>query len=109
MAHAKFTVPLPPNEPVKTYAPGTSERETMKTKLAELRSRPVEIPLIIGGKEVKTGNVGPCVLPHDHKTVVGTYHQAGDKEVEMAVQAALEAHKHWARMEQNDELLLSYD
>jgi len=102
MGNAKYNVPLPPNEPVKSYAPGTPERETIKSTLAELRSQHIEIPLIIGGKEVKTGRLGQCVLPHDHQTVVGTYHQAGEKEVQMAIEAALEARNQWAAMDWQD-------
>lgn len=102
MANAKYNVPLPPNEPVKSYAPGTPERETIKTTLAELRGQHIEIPLIIGGKEVKTGRLGRCILPHDHQTVVGTYHQAGEKEVQKAIEAALKARKQWAAMDWQD-------
>jgi len=106
MANAKFTVPLPPNEPIKSYAPGTPEREILKAKLRELKSRQIEIPLIIGGKEVKTGNCAQCILPHDHQTVIGTYHQAGEKEVQMAIEAALKARKQWAAMDWQDRAAL---
>ncbi len=99
MASANFNLSLPPNEPIKGYAPGTSERKDIKIKLKELKSRQIEIPLIIGGKEIRTGNLGECVLPHDHGTVVGTYHKAGKKEVQMAIDAAIKAHKQWAEMD----------
>lgn len=102
MPNAIFDVPLPPNEPIKSYAPETPERETLKSKLAELRSQQIEIPLIIGGKEVRTGKLGKCILPHDHQTVIGTYHQAGKKEVEMAITASLQARETWAAMEWQD-------
>ena len=98
MGNAKFNLPLPPNDPIRSYAPGSPERKAIKAKLAEMKSKQIEIPLIIGGKEVKTGNMGKCVLPHDHRTVIGTYHKAGEKEVRMAVEAALEARKTWAAM-----------
>jgi 1-pyrroline-5-carboxylate dehydrogenase len=104
MANAKYSVPLPPNEPIKSYASGTPEREILKTKLKELKSQPIEIPLIIGGAEVKTGRVVPCILPHDHQTVVGTYHQAGEKEVHLAIRAALEARGRWAAMDWHDRI-----
>ncbi len=99
MINAKASVPLPLNEPVLSYAPGTQERQRLKAKLAELREGQIEIPLIIDGKEVKTGNLGQCVLPHDHETVIGMYHKAGEKEVRIAVQAALNAAGKWAAMD----------
>jgi 1-pyrroline-5-carboxylate dehydrogenase len=87
VANAQFNLPLPPNEPLKSYAPGSPERISLKAKLKELRSQQIEIPLIIGGKEVRTGKKGKCILPHAHKTVIGEYHQAGEKEVKMAIDA----------------------
>ncbi len=106
MPNAKFELPLPPNEPIKSYAPGTPERAALKEKLVELRSQQIEIPLIIGGKEVKTGKTGKCILPHDHQTVIGTYHQAGPEEVQMAIEAALEARKTWAAMDWQDRVAI---
>lgn len=102
MTNAKFNLSLPSNEPVMTYAPGTPERKGIKARLKELRNRQVEIPLIIGGKEVKTGKLGRCILPHDHETVVGTYHQAGEKEVLMAIDASLKARRQWSAMDWQD-------
>jgi 1-pyrroline-5-carboxylate dehydrogenase len=98
MSNAYFKVPQPINEPVKTYKPGSPEREELKKKLAELKSKQIEVPLIIGGKEVKTGNTEEMRIPHNHSHVLGVYHKAGKKEVEMAVEAALEARKEWAEM-----------
>jgi 1-pyrroline-5-carboxylate dehydrogenase len=102
MANAKFNLSLPSNEPIKSYAPGTLERRDIKAKLKELKAQQIEIPVIIGGKEVKTGNLGKCVLPHDHGTVVGTYHKAGEKEVQEAIAASLKAHRQWAEMDWQD-------
>ena len=99
MANAKFNLSLPSNEPIKSYAPGTPERKDIKAKLKELKARQVEIPIIIGGKEVKTGNLGECVLPHDHKTAVGTYHKAGEKEIQEAIETSLMVHRQWAEMD----------
>lgn len=96
MVNAKYNLSLPSNEPVKSYAPGTPERKDVKAKLKELRNRHIEIPIIIGGKEIKTGNLGKCILPHDHGTVVGTYHKAGEKEVQMAIESSLKARRRWA-------------
>ncbi len=99
MANAKFNLSLPSNEPIKSYVPGTPERKDIKAKLKELKARQVEIPIIIGGKEVKTGNLGECVLPHDHKTAVGTYHKAGEKEIQEAIETSLMVHRQWAEMD----------
>ena len=102
MSNAKFNMSLPSNEPVKSYAPGTPERREIRAKLKELKGKEIEIPLVIGGKEVRTGNLGKCVLPHDHGTVIGTYHKAGEKEVQMAIEASLKARKQWAAMDWHD-------
>ena len=106
MANAKFNLPLPPNEAVRSYVPGSAEKIQLKAKLRELRGKQIEIPLLIGGKEIKTGKKGKCVLPHDHQVVVGEYHQAGEKEVNMAIIAALEAHKKWAAMQWYDRVAI---
>ncbi len=98
MVNAKFSLSLPSNEPIKSYIPGTPERTEIKAKLKELKSREIEIPIIIGGKEIKTGNLGQCVLPHEHGTIVGTYHKSGEKEVQMAIEASLKARIQWAEM-----------
>jgi len=98
MSNAYFKVPQPVNEPIKLYKPGSTEREELKKKLSELKSKQIEVPLIIGGEEVKTGNTEEMRIPHNHKHVLGVYHKAGKKEVEMAIEAALEARKEWAEM-----------
>jgi len=102
MANAKYRVPFPPNEPIKNHAPGSPEREELRATLAKLKGRQIEIPLIIGGKEVKTGKLGQCVIPHDHQHIIATYHQAGEKEVQMAIETALEARRQWAAMDWHD-------
>ena len=98
MSNAYFKVPQPINEPVKTYKPGSPEREELKEKLAELKSKQIEVPIIIGGNEIKTGNTAEMAIPHNHSHVLGKYHKAGKKEVDMAVEAALAARKEWAEM-----------
>lgn len=98
MANAKFTLPLPPNEPVRSYAPGSSEKIQLKAKLKEMREKQIEIPLIIGGKEIKTDKRVKCVLPHNHQLLVAEYHQASEKEVKKAIQASIDAQKKWAAM-----------
>jgi 1-pyrroline-5-carboxylate dehydrogenase len=98
MSNAYFKLPLPVNEPVKLYKPKSTEREELKKKLSELKSEQIEVPLIIGGEEVKTSNTAEMRIPHDHGHVLGVYHKAGKKEVDMAIEAALEARKEWAEM-----------
>jgi len=93
-----FQIPEPVNEPILNYAPGSKERAELKTKIAELRGQVIDIPLLIGGKEVRTGRTADIVVPHENKKVIGRFHKAGPKEVEMAVQAAAEARQTWGRM-----------
>lgn len=90
-----FTLKRPENEPVLSYKPGSKERKELKEKMAELKEEVVEIPLIIGGKEVKTGDLGEIRIPHDHKHLLAKYHKAGEKEVKMAIEAAREAKYEW--------------
>ena len=93
-----FHVPQPINEPVRAYGPGSPEKRSIKAKLAELRGKEIEIPLIIGGEEVRTGRMGTCLIPHNHGHVLARYHKAGKPEVERAVAAARDAHRAWSRM-----------
>jgi|SRR4051812_4690282 1-pyrroline-5-carboxylate dehydrogenase len=97
MSNGIFTLPQPYNEPVRDYAPGSPERSSLKARLKELDSGQIEIPLIIGGKEIRTGNTGKIVKPHDHGHVLAEYHKAGSAEVEQAITAAMEAHREWSR------------
>ena len=99
MKNAIFSFPLPANEPVKTYLKGSPEREALEAELKKQSSQVIEIPLIIGGKEVRTGNTGKVVMPHNHQHVLATYHKAGEKEVQMAIDAAMEAHKEWSELD----------
>jgi 1-pyrroline-5-carboxylate dehydrogenase len=89
-------VPTAVNEPVCHYEPGTPEREELKAKLKELKSRELEIPLVIGGQEIYTGNTAEAVMPHNHGHVLARYHLAGEREVNMAIEAALQAKAQWA-------------
>ncbi len=93
--NAIIKVPVPTNEPVYSYAPGTPERVKLKAALDELSAKTIEIPLIIGGKEVRTGKLGQVVMPHNHQHVLAEYHMAGEAEIEMAVQAAMAAKDEW--------------
>ncbi len=98
MFNAKLNVQKPQNEPILSYAPGNPETKALKDALAELKSTEIEIPLIIGGKEIRTGNFGECRPPHEHSHLLAKYHKAGEKEVKIAIDAALEARKEWAEM-----------
>ena len=91
-------VPVPVNEPVRTYAPGSPERTSLKRRLAEMLAEKVDIPLVIGGREVRTGRTLDAVCPHDHRHVLATCHQAGPKEIELAIAAARSAWREWSEM-----------
>jgi len=93
-----YTVPTPKNEPVKSYAPGSPEKIELKKKIEEFRSQEMDIPMYIGSEEVKTGNKLPINPPHDHKHVLGHFHEGDSSHVEQAVNAALGAREAWADM-----------
>lgn len=94
--------PPPRNEPVLSYAPGTPERTELKDTLAGMADTRIEIPLIIGGEEIETGDTFDVVMPHDHGHVLAKAHQAGPEEVKRAVAAASEAHHDWSTMHWED-------
>jgi 1-pyrroline-5-carboxylate dehydrogenase len=95
MNNAIYNFREPKNEPVLSYKPGSEERRLLEKELAEQKSKVIDIPLIIGGKEIRTGNTGSIVMPSDHNHVLATYHKAGEKEVAMAIEAALAAKEAW--------------
>src|SRR3954467_2697472 len=84
-------VPRPVNEPVKTYAPGSPERASLKAKLNQMSNERVDIPIFIGGEEVRTGETAQAVMPHNHKHVLADWHKASAKHVHQAIDAAREA------------------
>jgi 1-pyrroline-5-carboxylate dehydrogenase len=90
-------VPRPTNEPVLSYAPGTPERDKLKRELEAQAAQVVEIPLLIGGREVRTGDTFDVVMPHAHGHVIARAHRAGPKEIDAAVGAALDARHDWSR------------
>ena len=98
MSNAYFHIQEPKNEPYLSYAPGTPEREQLKKKLKELKSEAIEIPAIINGQEVYTETRSDVVIPHNRGHKLATLHQCGEKEINMAIEAALEAQKKWAVM-----------
>lgn len=99
MNNAIYSFPLPANEPVKSYLKGSPEREALEAELKRQKKTVIEIPLIIDGKEVRTGDMGEVVMPHDHGHVLARYHKAGEKEVKMAIDAALRARKEWSELD----------
>lgn len=96
MTQANFAVPVPKNEPYNSYAPGTPEREGLKAALKRLSSQEVDIPLIIGGEDVRTENTTPVTMPHNHGHKLGTLHLADKKLVKRAIESALDARSEWA-------------
>ncbi|BDX38602.1 1-pyrroline-5-carboxylate dehydrogenase [Tenuifilaceae bacterium CYCD] len=95
MNNAIFNFERPKNEPILEYRPNSQERIRLEKELENLANNPIEIPIIIGGKEIKTGTTGKVVMPHNHSKVLATYHMASEKEVNMAIEAALAARHQW--------------
>jgi 1-pyrroline-5-carboxylate dehydrogenase len=95
MNNAIFNFNEPGNEPVLSYMPGSPERKLLEEELKSQRTKVVDIPLIIGGNEIRTGKTGKVVNPSDHGHVLATYHMAGEKEVTLAIEAALDAKCQW--------------
>src|SRR5947208_3162030 len=89
-------VPAPVNEPIRSYAPGSPERASIKSRLKAVAAEKIVMPLIIGGREVKTGDCGRSVMPHDHGHVLGTYHKVTEKHVTQAIEAAAAARAEWS-------------
>jgi 1-pyrroline-5-carboxylate dehydrogenase len=102
MANGMFRTRMPENEPVLSYAPGTPERAELKETIRRVGSRTLEIPLVIGGKKVKTDKVGDARCPHDHEHLLAHFHKAGRKEVDAAIDAAAKAWPEWSRMDWQD-------
>ena len=96
MNNAIINFPVPANEPVKSYLEGSPERIALDAELKRQYNTVLDIPIIIGGKEIRTGNTGKVVCPHEHGHVLATFHKVGEKEVQMAIDAAMEAHKIWS-------------
>ncbi len=96
MSTAIYKVPIPKNEPVNSYAPGTPERASLQAKLKELRAQEVDVPMYIGAEEVRTGKTQPLNPPHDHQHKLGQFHEGDASHVEQAIKAALAAKQEWA-------------
>jgi len=89
-------IPTPVNEPVLAYAPGSRERTELKQALKDFSGRQIEIPVVIGGKEIRTGKTVDAVMPHCHRHVLAKVHQAGPEEVTGAIKAARDAWRDWS-------------
>jgi 1-pyrroline-5-carboxylate dehydrogenase len=99
MFNGIFHIPKPENEPVLSYAPGTKERAELKATLEDMLANPVEVPCMIGGRDCESGDLVRMTAPHDHEQYLGSYHRAGPKEAEMAIDAANEAKIAWSAMQ----------
>ena len=95
-------VPLPVNDPNRTYLPGSPERSELKTRLAQMAAERIDVPLVIGGREIRTGQLHQTVMPHDHRHVLADWHAATPGHVQEAIDAALAARQEWARWSLSD-------
>lgn len=93
-----YKVPVAVNEPIKSYAPGSPERKELQAMLKELRSKEMDIPMYIGGKEVRSNNKSRLAPPHDHKHTLGHFHKSDRTHIEQAIHAALAAREKWAAL-----------
>ena len=96
MSNAFFTVPKAVNEPVKSYKPGSPEREELLATYLKMKSQTIDVPMYINGEEVRTGDTANMNPPHDHKHLLGTYHKATEANVSDAIETALAARSKWA-------------
>ena len=98
MSLGYFSYPLPANEPVLQYAPGSQEKFALKKALAELKKKPIDVPMYIGGKTIKTGNKIAMHPPHEIAHTLGHFHMGDEKHIKLAIDAALKAKENWAAM-----------
>lgn len=97
MRNTLVKIPFPTNEPIYSYAPGTHEREMLKNALEDVKAKQIDIPLIIDGKEIRTGNTQEITAPHDHQLKLGTYHRASSDNVKDAIDSAMKASALWRK------------
>jgi 1-pyrroline-5-carboxylate dehydrogenase len=94
--NGRRVVPTPVNDPPRSYAVGSPERAEIKTRLATMADERIDIPIIIGGREIRTGRTTQAVMPHAHRHVLADTHQAGEAEIQQAIDASLAARHGWA-------------
>lgn len=99
MPKGNFNIPAPVNEPIKNYAPGSPERKELQEVLKHLRSQELDIPMYIGGKEVRSNNTARLAPPHDHKHTLGHFHKSDKTHIKQAIDAALAAKKDWENLD----------
>ena len=95
MVNSQIRIPIPANEPIRSYAPGSAETESLKKTLAELAACKLDIPAVIGGQRIRTGRLQKSVMPHAHQRVLAEHHQCGKAEVKQAIKAAEAAWPAW--------------
>src|ERR1700749_4370471 len=98
MNFGDFYYPLPANEPVLNYAPGSVEKIKLKASLKELKSKKIDVPMYIGAEEVRTGKKSDLRPPHEHKHLLGQFHEGDASHVKKAIAAALKAKDKWANL-----------
>ncbi|HDS83683.1 MAG TPA: L-glutamate gamma-semialdehyde dehydrogenase [Phycisphaerales bacterium] len=98
MYNTVSNIPKPVNEPIFSYAPNTTPRRLLQEALQQLEGETLDIPLIIGGREIRTGKTGSCIQPHAHSRSLGQFHKAGPKEVHLAIEASQKAKKDWENL-----------
>ena len=98
MQYGDFYYPIPVNEPVLNYAPGSAEKKNLKAALKEMKSEKVDVPMYIGSEEVRTGKTMEIRPPHEHKFILGKFHTGDASHVKKAINAALKIKDKWANM-----------
>ncbi len=106
MNNAIFKVEEFKNEPILEYNIGSIERQELENKLAELKNGNLEIPIIIGGKEIRTNKTAKCIIPHDKNKSIGYYHIASENEVKLAIKAAMDAKNKWQSMSYDRRMMI---
>jgi 1-pyrroline-5-carboxylate dehydrogenase len=101
-APAIFSLPKPVNEQVRDYAPGSRDREELRVRIAQMQRERIDVPLVIGGEEIRTGDTFEAVMPHDKDHVLADVHKGGPEQVQQAIDAAREASHDWSRMPWED-------
>lgn len=98
MPKGNFNIPTPVNEPIFSYKPGSPERATLKATITHMRNETIDVPMFIGGEEVRTGKTKKMSPPHDHQHTLGYFHEGDGTHVDQAIQAALNAKDAWASL-----------